>query len=159
MLSLQVFNHKNGTERNRSSKGVSVNSRQLDIQQLAEYTIQTLMPLNPCGFTFNPRTWNCPPFYLNPEIYIVSIDKSKHEKEFERLPTSDELFIWMYERLHYFINSDFYLGYWSVNNKHTFDISVAIQGYSKAIVEAQKHMQSHIYHCATDWSIPTTSVN
>ena len=113
-----------------------------DIDMLADYIANVILPENPEGFTIDPVTIE-PPGY-DRDTFIVSL--KGREQRFIARPQSSDISGWINLNKDALFQSGHYIGGWR-NKWHFFlDVSIAVQGRILAFNAARANQQLAIYH-------------
>lgn len=111
---------------------------------LAQHITDQLLPANPDGGTYDPRT-NSFPTFSDEKTYLVSVPGYEHR--FHAFPTVERLVGWLKQVRMVMTRQHYFLGWWRDGNDWVFDISIAINGHREFIVGlAESWGQDAVFH-------------
>lgn len=113
-----------------------------EMESLAAFITNKVMPFNPDGFTVNPISKVIPRF--KKDEYCVSLQG--HEERFATPVQAMDIKYWLMQNGHA-LTSNRYIGGWldEVNNEFVLDISISVIGMNNAITIAEKNNQDAVY--------------
>jgi hypothetical protein len=120
----------------------------IDVIALAKSLEETLLPMNPTGGTYDPRTATFFPRCVDDDIYIVSVER--HEFRLRGAPSAARLISWLSRVRKLLAVEKYYLGWWLDGTDLVFDISVPCRGPRDTILAiAYSWGQEAVYHPAS----------